>query len=58
MRFECVSLLWLEIGCVRQQIVEAAVLGDEVDRALLANARHARHVVARVAYERQYVDDL
>ena len=38
--------------------VEVAVLGEQLGGALRADARHARHVVRRVADEREVVDQL
>ena len=58
MRRQRLALLRLELGRVREQRVEAAELRDQIDRALLADARHAGDVVARVADEREHVDDL
>src|SRR4030095_11549566 len=56
-RFERLPLLGLQLRCMRQQRVERAKSADQLDRALLADAGHAGDVVARVADERQYVDD-
>ncbi len=42
----------------RQQRIEVAILLDQLGRSLDADARHARHVVNRVAGERLHVDDL
>ena len=42
----------------REERVERAVGRDQINGALLANSRHARHVVASVADEGQHVDDL
>ncbi len=58
MRLQRFALLGLELAGAREQVVEAAVLRDEIDRALLADARNARHVVAGVADEREHVGHL
>ena len=50
--------LVLDLGGVRQQVVERSVGGDQLARALLADAGHALDVVDRVAHQRQDVDDL
>ena len=52
-----ILLLW-QLGGLLQQRVEAAVGADQIDRALLADAWHAGHVVARIADEREHVDHL
>jgi hypothetical protein len=56
--FEGLSLFRLQLGSVSQKAIEAAVMRDQIDRALLADARNASHVVARIAHECEYVDDL
>ena len=48
----------LDLGGARQQRVEVAVLVDQLGRRLDADARHARHVVGRIAGQRLHVDDL
>ena len=58
MCLERVPLFRLQVRGVGQQIVEAAVVRDEVDRAFLANARHTADVVAGITHEREDVDDL
>ena len=45
-------------GVSVEQRVEAAMRGDEIDRALLADARHAGDVVAGVPDEREDIDHL
>ena len=51
-------LLLLDLAGVLQQRIERAVLRDQIARALVANAGHALHVVARIAHQRQHVDHL
>ena len=46
------------LGGVREQLLERAVLRDQIARALLADAGHALDVVDRVAHQREHVDDL
>ena len=48
----------LDLAGARQQRVEVAVLVDQLGRRLDADARHARHVVDRIAGQRLHVDDL
>ncbi len=48
----------LDLGGAREQRVEVAVLVDELGCGLDADARHARHVVGRIAGKRLHVDDL
>ena len=48
----------LDLAGARQQRLEVAVLVDELGRGLDADARHARHVVGRIAGQRLDVDDL
>ena len=50
--------LVLDLGGVRDQVLERAVGGDQLARALLADAGHALDVVDRVAHQREHVDDL
>ncbi len=51
-------LLLRHLGGVLEQGVERAVGGDQIARALLADAGHALDVVDGVAHQRQHVDDL
>ena len=50
--------LALDLAGPREELVEAAVLGDPLLGRDLAHARNARDVVRGVAHERQHVDDL
>ncbi len=50
--------LALDIGGVLQERLDRSVLLHEGDGRLLADARHARHVVRRVAHEREHIDEL
>ncbi len=50
--------LVLDLGGVRQQVLERAVGRDQLARALVADARNALDVVDRVAHQREHVDDL
>ena len=46
-----------DLGGVIENCFERSELRDQLDRRLLADPAHARHVVGRVANERQEVDD-
>ena len=48
----------LDLAGARQQRIEIAVFVDQLGRRLDADARHARHVVGRIAGQRLHVDDL
>ena len=51
-------LLRLHLASRGQQRVERAVGGNQIARALLADARYALHVVGGIAHQRQHVDHL
>ncbi len=51
-------LLLLDLGRALKQRFEVAVFADELRRGFHADARHARHVVGRVADQRLHLDDL
>jgi hypothetical protein len=58
MRDQRLTLFGFELCSVFEQPIEAAELGDQVDRALLADTGNAGDVVARIADKRQHVRDL
>ena len=58
MRGQRVAVLRLQLADVLVEPIDRAELSDEVDGALLADAGHAGHVVARVADEREHVHHL
>ena len=43
---------------MRQEVLDGAVFGNQLDRGLLADSGHARNIVGRVAPEGHNVDDL
>ena len=51
-------LLALELVGVRQQLFDAAVLGDELLRRLGADPGYAGHIVRRIAHQPQDIDHL
>ena len=56
-RGQRLPLLRLQLGRAREQRIEAAELRHQIDRALLADARHAGDVVARIPDQREHVHD-
>ena len=48
----------LDLRCSRKQLLERAIFADELGAGLDADARHARHIVDRIAGERLDIDDL
>ena len=58
MRGQRLALARLQLVQPGEEAVQAPELRDQIDRALLADARHTRHVVAGIADERQDVHDL
>ena len=47
-----------DLGCMRQQLLDRTVGGDEIARALLADAGNALDVVDRIPHQREHVYDL
>ena len=52
------AFLLLDLAGAREQRLEVAVFADELRRGLHPDARHARHVVARIPDQRLHLDDL
>ena len=52
------ALFLLDLGGAREQRFQVAVFADELRRGLHPDARHARHVVGRIADQRLHLDHL